>query len=364
MSTGLFQDEEDGYNLEETKYKLKLGDESPAPADDALDGLEDLGGDEDLGGLEDLGSEDDKPFDEEPFDAGVEADEDEDPQTYIQQLAGKLGQSLRKYTDEQGQPDFDLEKFAINSVISATHTAEMDAEDQKDIIKKVKSSGKGEGDIDVNVDVDTDADNEDVSLDGEDLGGSEDEMDFGDETTEENFNLGEGKTPTENLDNSEKNPKFVILNKLREHNMHEIKEAPVKPAVVPETKPDVKPSRRQRPWRPSKQPKVNPKADNGKDLIMSEDGDASEGKIVNTDKLTNNDATLTVMLGGDPVTMNFDNTGNLTEKPMAYDEPWIYQFDSVDAPDGNTYSIGVEMYGHPETHLEVDKVSDDYIEKV
>ena len=79
----------------------------------------------------------DKPFDDEPFDAGVEADEESDPKKFIQQLTGKLGQSLRKYNEEQGQPDFELEKFAINSLLSATHTSEMDAEDQKDIINKV-----------------------------------------------------------------------------------------------------------------------------------------------------------------------------------------------------------------------------------
>ena len=31
------------------------------------------------------------------FDAGVDADEDTDPKKYIQQLTGKLSQSLRKY---------------------------------------------------------------------------------------------------------------------------------------------------------------------------------------------------------------------------------------------------------------------------
>lgn len=94
----------------------------------------------------------DKPFDDEPFDAGVEADEDSDPKKYIEQLTGKLGQSLRKYEDGQGSPDFELEKFAINSLLSATHTAEMNPEDQKDIIKKVKSSGQGDEDAEIAVD--------------------------------------------------------------------------------------------------------------------------------------------------------------------------------------------------------------------
>lgn len=171
MSTGLFQDEEDGYNIEEeTKYKLKLDAPKSEPAfgdsggEESLDGLEDLGGEDDLGGLEDLG-DDDKPFDDEPFDAGVEADETEEPEKYIQQLSGKLGTTLRKYSEDRGEPDFDLEKFAINSVISATHTAEMDEEDQKDIISKVKNSGAGEGEEDLDL---GDEDNVD------DLGGEED----------------------------------------------------------------------------------------------------------------------------------------------------------------------------------------------
>jgi hypothetical protein len=90
---------------------------------------------------------DDKPFDDEPFDAGVDADEESDPKKFIEQLTGKLGQSLRKYTEEQGQPDFELEKFSINSLLSATHTSEMDAEDQKDIINKVKEAGQGDEDV-------------------------------------------------------------------------------------------------------------------------------------------------------------------------------------------------------------------------
>jgi hypothetical protein len=88
--------------------------------------------------------ENNTPFDKEPFDAGVDADEESDPKKFIEQLSGKLGQSLRDYTKNQGQPDFELEKFAINSVISATNTAEMDEEDRNDIIKKINSSGESD----------------------------------------------------------------------------------------------------------------------------------------------------------------------------------------------------------------------------
>lgn len=37
--------------------------------------------------------------------------------------------------------DLELEKFAVNSLLSATHTSEMSPEDQQDIIKRVESSG-------------------------------------------------------------------------------------------------------------------------------------------------------------------------------------------------------------------------------
>ena len=111
---------------------------------------------------QDTGSSD-KPFDDEPFDAGVEADEESDPKKFIEQLTGKLGQSLRKYNEDQGQPDFELEKFAVNSLLSATHTGEMPPEDQKDIIKKVKGSGKGDGDEESSDDDTSDAGTEDTT---------------------------------------------------------------------------------------------------------------------------------------------------------------------------------------------------------
>ena len=111
----------------------------------------------------------DMPFEKEPFDAGVKADEETDPKKFIEQLSGKLGQSLRQYTKEQGQPDFDLEKFAINSVISATNTADMDEEDKNDIIKKINSAGKDDTE-DFGDDSQNNPDDGDSSFDGPDNG--------------------------------------------------------------------------------------------------------------------------------------------------------------------------------------------------
>jgi hypothetical protein len=168
--------------LKETKYKLKLAgsapepaaetpEPAPAPIDDAppMDSSSD--------------SKSDLPFKKEPFDAGVEADEESDPKKFIEQLTGKLGQSLRKYTETQGQPDFSLEKFAINSLLSATHTSQMDDEDKKDIISKIEKSGssdtKDTGEQESNAPTETPDESSDEDLD---FGG-------GDENLGENFFL-------------------------------------------------------------------------------------------------------------------------------------------------------------------------------
>ena len=116
----------------------------------------------------------DKPFDEEPFNAGVEADENTDPKKFIEQLTGKLGQSLRKYSQSQGQPDVALEKFAINSLLSATHTSTMAPEDQNEIIKKIKTAGNdggGEGGAQPA--------GEEPAQDGAEPAAGEEDLDFG-----------------------------------------------------------------------------------------------------------------------------------------------------------------------------------------
>ena len=172
-----------------------------APATNA--GGEDL----DFGG--EAAPADDKPFDDEPFDAGVEADEDTDPKKFIEQLSGKIGQSLRKYTDETGQPDFELEKFAINSLLSATHTAEMDEDDKKDIIKKVNTSGAGETN----------------DLEDSDMGDDENDSEMPDMGDDENLQESEmtnlfldGKGKRMSIYAPEGSPEFMEVNRLDENN--------------------------------------------------------------------------------------------------------------------------------------------------
>ena len=228
-----------------------------------------------MGGNEPAQS-DDKPFDKEPFDAGVEADEDSDPKKFIEQLTGKLGQSLRSYNDEQGQPDFELEKFAINSLLSATHTSEMDEEDQNDIIKKVKKAGQNDNNQDNTQSDEESSDNDSFSNSPND---TEDSDGFGsDEDLEENlFEKEEGflikpkKLSIFAPEGSEEaNFKHKIMEKLHESfnqeedmNTEPMIEPQTKPSIAPspdKVKPNIAPSRRNKPFLPMPNIQPDPKA--------------------------------------------------------------------------------------------------------
>lgn len=216
---------DDTKSLEETKFKLKLS--NPNPSNDDTDMGE-------LNNLEnELSSSNEKPFNDEPFDANVDADENSDPKHFIQQLAGKLGQSLRKYNKDLNQPDYELEKFAINSVISATHTGQMDTDDQNDIIKQIKKSGQNTGnDIDVNVDVDGKSVDSEENSDGN---GSESDNSI---SNEEDFNFGESLEI--------KLKKRIFVENLNNEDMNEPQIQP-KPIIKPSEEP-IKIPRRKKPW--------------------------------------------------------------------------------------------------------------------
>jgi len=232
-------------SLTETTFKLKVKNTNPEPpVENPQGGFDGLGNDE-QGLTEPNNSSNEKPFDDQPFDAGVEADEDSDPKKYIQQLSGKLGQSLRKYTDETGNPDLELEKFAINSVISATHTSEMDENDKSDIINKINSSGKD----DENLNEPNQDNNDSNGSDDSELSNSED----GEDGEEKNF--GESLNLSENLRNlGKKNMSKISENFDCECGIDEIVEeivgsTTVEPQVKPQVKPEIQPSRRSKPFR-------------------------------------------------------------------------------------------------------------------
>lgn len=82
------------------------------------------------------------------FDAGVEADEETDTKRYIQQLTGKLSQTLNSYNNENGEPDTELGKYVLGMIVKQGVKG-MDDNDKKDIIKKINSSDSEENTDDI-----------------------------------------------------------------------------------------------------------------------------------------------------------------------------------------------------------------------
>lgn len=77
------------------------------------------------------------------FDAGVEANEETDPKKYIQQLTGKLSQSLRSYNENLPQPDADLDKYVAGMIIKQAIDG-LSPEDTNEILNKVKNDNSEE----------------------------------------------------------------------------------------------------------------------------------------------------------------------------------------------------------------------------
>lgn len=86
--------------------------------------------------MDDGGDETVNPYDTN-FDAGIDTDENEDPKRYIQQLTGKLSQSLRKYQQELPSPDADLDKYVAGMILKQT-TDGLDDKDVDDVLGKLK----------------------------------------------------------------------------------------------------------------------------------------------------------------------------------------------------------------------------------
>lgn len=76
------------------------------------------------------------------FDAGVEADEDADPKKYIQQLTGKLSQSLSTYNNENGD-DAELSKYVGKMIIKQAAKG-LDDAGKKDLIKTINTTSSDE----------------------------------------------------------------------------------------------------------------------------------------------------------------------------------------------------------------------------
>lgn len=80
------------------------------------------------------------------FDAGVEADEDSDPKRYIQQLTGKLSQTLGTYNSEEGG-DEELSKYVGKMIVKQAAKA-LDEKGRKELIRAINTTASDGDDSD------------------------------------------------------------------------------------------------------------------------------------------------------------------------------------------------------------------------
>ena len=192
--------DEEPEDVEEQKKVIKVDTPAPPtieePIEDEVEvdefSMEDEGedpfGDEEGG--EDMGDEE-----------GMEEDGDETTKK-IQKYTGKIGQLLR----DKDEPDAELDKYVINSIISAIDWDEIPDEDVEDIISKIEGEDEEDGEGD---EFATGDDEEVVDLDAEE-GGDEDP--FADDGGEE---LSEGE------DKKDSNKEVVNITEKQMAMLHE-----------------------------------------------------------------------------------------------------------------------------------------------
>ena len=131
----VLEDEKEEIISDEEKKVIKVdAPKSESPETPVEDDVEDEGPEVDMGGDiadMDFGDEDEESEDEEGGD---------DITKKIQKLTGKIGQMLR----DKEEVDPELEKYVINSIISALHLDEMDENDKEDIISKIEGEEESE----------------------------------------------------------------------------------------------------------------------------------------------------------------------------------------------------------------------------
>ena len=160
--------DEEPEDVEEQKKVIKVDTPAPPAIEEPI---------EDEVDVDEFSMEDDveDTFDDEEGgeDMGDEEDGDETTKK-IQKYTGKIGQLLR----DKDEPDSELDKYVINSIISAIDWDEISDEDVEDIISKIEGEDEEDGEGD---EFATD-DKEVVDLDAEE-GGDEDP--FADDGEEE-----------------------------------------------------------------------------------------------------------------------------------------------------------------------------------
>jgi|7_EtaG_2_1085326.scaffolds.fasta_scaffold07214_3 hypothetical protein len=143
--------------VEEQKKVIKVDAPAPAPAPAPV---------EDEVEVDEFATEEggDEFGAEEEIEVDIEGGDDDDPTKKIQKLTGKVTQQMR----ELEEPDPELDKYVINSVISAIEWESMSEEDVEDIIAKIEGDEEeGEGE-EVDIELGAEEDGEEVEVGIED----------------------------------------------------------------------------------------------------------------------------------------------------------------------------------------------------
>jgi rubrerythrin len=154
--------------IEDEKSVIKVDvPATEAPVEDEVEDVEMSDDSFEGGDVEDL----DIDIDEEGDEEGDDEDDGDGYTKKIQKYTGKIGQMLR----DKDEPDPELDKYVINSIVSAIDWEEIPDEDVEDIIAKIEGEDEEDGELE--------GGDEDMDMEVEE--GGEDEDPFGEEGGED-----------------------------------------------------------------------------------------------------------------------------------------------------------------------------------
>ena len=140
-ASGVVVKKEEKEVIEDQKKVIKVDAPAPAPVEDEVADEEEVSMEEDPFADEE-GGEEEVSMDVDVEEEGGEDDGDGDTKK-IQKLTGKIGQLLR----DKDEPDAELDKYVINSIISAIDWEEIPDEDVEDIIAKIEGEDEEDGEL-------------------------------------------------------------------------------------------------------------------------------------------------------------------------------------------------------------------------
>jgi len=161
-ASGVVVKEEEKEVIEDQKKVIKVDAPAPAPVEDEVADEEEVSMEEDPF-AEEGGEEEEVSMDMDVEEEGGEDDGDGYTKK-IQKLTGKIGQLLR----DKDEPDAELDKYVINSIISAIDWEEIPDEDVEDIIAKIEGEDEEDGELEGG-----DEESVDIDMDVEEEGGED-----------------------------------------------------------------------------------------------------------------------------------------------------------------------------------------------